>query len=147
MRRLPYQFLMRYAANVVRARYGRGQNKKLVKPMIAGLYVTMKCNFRCTYCDDGSGLMYPDIPEQRLKTTKTIEVLEILRRASPGLNITGGEPTLRPDIEELFDNIGRLGFISGHLQHQRFPAGQASADSAQHRLSGHQSGFPARRAQ
>ena len=110
MRRIPYQFLLRYSANVIRARYGRGQNKKLVKPMIAGMYVTMKCNFRCTYCDDGSGLMYPDIPEQRLKTEKTIEVLEILRRASPGLNITGGEPTLRPDIDELFENIGRLDF-------------------------------------
>src|SRR6266550_388701 len=110
MRRIPYQFLLRYTANVIRARYGRGQNKKLVKPMIAGLYVTMKCNFRCTYCDDGSGMMYPDIPEQRLKTAKTIEVLEILRRASPGLNITGGEPTLRPDIDEIFENIGRLDF-------------------------------------
>lgn len=110
MRRLPHQFLMRYAANVLRAHFGRGPNQKLVKPMIAGLYVTMKCNFRCTYCDDGSGQMYPDIPEQRLSMAKTIEVLEILRRASPGLNITGGEPTVRPDIEEIFENIGRLGF-------------------------------------
>jgi MoaA/NifB/PqqE/SkfB family radical SAM enzyme len=110
MRRLPYQFLLRYAGNVLRARYGRGQNKKLVKPMIAGFYVTMKCNFRCTYCDDGSGNMYPDIPEQRLNTAKTIEVLEILRRASPGLNVTGGEPTVRGDIEEIFENIGRLRF-------------------------------------
>lgn len=110
MRRLPYQFLLRFAGNVLRARYGRSQNKKLVKPMIAGLYVTMKCNFRCTYCDDGSGNMYPDIPEQRLNTKKTIEVLEILRRASPGLNITGGEPTVRRDIEEIFEHVGRLGF-------------------------------------
>jgi molybdenum cofactor biosynthesis enzyme MoaA len=58
--------------------------------MIAGFYITMKCNFRCTYCDDGSGNMYPDVSEQRLSTAKAIEVLEILRRASPGLNITGG---------------------------------------------------------
>ncbi len=78
--------------------------------MLAGLYVTMKCNFRCTYCDDGSGNMYPEIPENRLNTAKTIEVLEILRRASPGLNITGGEPTVRGDIEEIFENIGRLKF-------------------------------------
>jgi len=110
MRRLPYQFLLRYAGNVLHARYSRGPNKKLVKPMIAGFFVTMKCNFRCTYCDDGSGNMYPDIPEQRLSTAKTIEVLEILRRASPGLNITGGEPTLRGDIDEIFANVGRLGF-------------------------------------
>lgn len=110
MRRVPYQFIFRYAGNVLRAHYGRGPNQKLVKPMIAGFYVTMKCNFRCTYCDDGSGNMYPDIAEQRLDTAKTIEVLEILRRASPGLNITGGEPTVRGDIEEIFQNIGRLKF-------------------------------------
>src|SRR5204862_7459815 len=72
--------------------------------------ITTQCNFRCTYCDEGPGSMYPDIPEQRLKTAKTIEVLEILRRESPGLNITGCEPTLRPDIEEIFPHIGRLKF-------------------------------------
>jgi MoaA/NifB/PqqE/SkfB family radical SAM enzyme len=110
MRRVPYQFIFRYAANVLKAHYGRGKNKKLVKPMLAGFYVTMKCNFRCTYCDDGSGNMYPDIAEQRLDTAKTIEVLEILRRASPGLNITGGEPTVRGDIDEIFETIERLRF-------------------------------------
>jgi MoaA/NifB/PqqE/SkfB family radical SAM enzyme len=110
MRRIPYQFMFRFVENVIQARYGRGPNKKLVKPMVAGFYVTMKCNFRCTYCDDGSGNMYPDISEKRLNTARTIEVLEILRRASPGLNITGGEPTVRGDIDEIFENIGRLNF-------------------------------------
>lgn len=110
MRRVPYQFIFRFFSNVLQAHYGRGVNKKLIKPMMAGFYVTMKCNFRCTYCDDGSGNMYPDIAEQRLDTAKTIEVLEILRRASPGLNITGGEPTVRGDIDEIFENIGRLDF-------------------------------------
>jgi MoaA/NifB/PqqE/SkfB family radical SAM enzyme len=111
MRRLPYRLLLRYSANVIRARIAGPKRKGLVKPMVASLYLTMKCNFRCTYCDDGSGFMYPDIPEQRLKTDKTIEVLRILSKASPGLSITGGEPTLRPDIEEIFFHIGRLGFL------------------------------------
>jgi len=111
MRRFPYQFLLRYAENVWRARFGSHSNRKLVKPLIAGLYVTTKCNFRCTYCDDGSGQMYPELQEaRRLDTAKTLEVLDILRRASPGLNVTGGEPTVRPDILEIFEHIGRLGF-------------------------------------
>jgi len=110
MRALTYEFLLRYAANVVHARLSRGPNKKMVKPMVASLFLTMKCNFRCSYCDDGSGNMYPDLAEQRLNTAKTVEVLEILRRASPGINITGGEPTVRADIGEIFENIGRLGF-------------------------------------
>jgi len=54
--------------------------------------------------------MYPDIHDDPLSTEKTIKVLEILRRASPGLSVTGGEPTLRSDIGNLFENISRLGF-------------------------------------
>lgn len=110
MRHFPYKFLLRYAGNVLRARYQSGLNRKMVPPMISSIYITTKCNFRCTYCDDGSGNMYPDISEERLNTEQIVKVLEILRRASPGLNITGGEPTVYSDIDEIFENIGRLGF-------------------------------------
>lgn len=120
MRRFPYQFLLRYGGNVLRARYGRGRNKKLVPPMIASFYLTMKCNFRCVYCDDGSGNMYPDILEERLNTSETIEVLEILRRASPGLSITGGEPIVRGDIDEILENVDRLGFCPVTLNTNAF---------------------------
>jgi len=82
MRALTYEFLLRYAANVVHARLSRGPNRKMVKPMLASLFLTMKCNFRCTYCDDGSGNMYPDLAERRLSTAKTIEVLEIFEQQS-----------------------------------------------------------------
>jgi MoaA/NifB/PqqE/SkfB family radical SAM enzyme len=110
MRRIPYQFLFRYATNVMRARYRRGPNRKLLPPLMATLYVTTKCNFRCTYCDDGSGNMYPHLAERRLDTRNTLEVLKLLRRVSPGLNITGGEPTLRHDIEEILDHANLLDF-------------------------------------
>ena len=87
MRRIPYQFIYRFFTNVLHARYSRGPNKKLVKPMVAGFYVTMKCNFRCTYCDDGSGNMYPDIAEQirnlmfTFEDVKKIDDLSSLRTA------------------------------------------------------------------
>jgi MoaA/NifB/PqqE/SkfB family radical SAM enzyme len=110
MRRFPYQFLLRYLGNVLSARYGCSSNRKSLQPMIASFYLTLNCNFRCSYCDDGSGNMYPDIAENRLNTAQTIEVLEILRTASPGLSITGGEPTVRADIDEIFEHIDRLGF-------------------------------------
>src|SRR5258708_2104345 len=113
MRRIPYQFIYRFFTNVLHARYSRGPNKKLVKPMVAGFYVTMKCNFRCTYCDDGSGNMYPDIPEQRLNTARTIETLEILRRASPGINITGG------GAAQNFEHFNRPGCVQPLLGNVR----------------------------
>lgn len=110
MRKIPFEFLTRYAANVAAARLNGPRNRKLVRPLVAGIYLTMKCNFRCTYCDDGSGNMYPDNPDHRLDTARTLKVIEILRAASPGLDITGGEVTLRPDIEEIMAHVGRLGF-------------------------------------
>jgi len=110
MRRFPYEFLLRYTGNVIRARWRRGPNRKLLPPMMATLYVTTKCNFRCTYCDDGSGNMYPEVADRPLCTRDTIEVLKLLRRVSPGLNITGGEPTLRHDIDEIHENASLLGF-------------------------------------
>jgi organic radical activating enzyme len=54
--------------------------------------------------------MYPELQEEHLDTEKSIQVLEVLRRSSPGLNITGGEPTLRHDIEELLEHATRLRF-------------------------------------
>lgn len=110
MRKVPFEFLSRYVGNIFAARLRGGHNRKLVKPMIAGLYLTMKCNFRCTYCDDGSGNMYPDMPDHHLDTAETLKVLEIMRECSPGLDLTGGEVTLRPDIDEIMEHVGRLGF-------------------------------------
>jgi MoaA/NifB/PqqE/SkfB family radical SAM enzyme len=108
LRKSPVEFFARFAENVVRARL---DSSKLSKPMVTSLYVTMKCNFRCTYCDDGSGNMYPHLPEpDRLDTEKTLQVIEIIRRASPGFNITGGEPTVRGDIDVLYEKVGELGF-------------------------------------
>jgi MoaA/NifB/PqqE/SkfB family radical SAM enzyme len=108
MRKFPAEFLLRFVGNVARARF---LPKHRVLPMVTSFYVTMKCNFRCGYCDDGTGAMYPDIPEiGRLDTQKALRVLEIVRRSSPGFNITGGEPTLRADLPELLQRVGELGF-------------------------------------
>lgn len=54
--------------------------------------------------------MYPNIAERRLDTRDTLAVLNLLRRVSPGLNITGGEPTLRHDIEQILEHASLLEF-------------------------------------
>src|SRR5262245_16585949 len=111
MRRLPLEFLLRYAYNVLRLRLPGAADKSRVKPLMASLYLTTKCNFRCVYCDDGSGNLYPHLPEpSRLGTAAILHVLAILRRASPGIAVTGGEPTLRPDLGAILTEITRLGF-------------------------------------
>jgi len=72
------------------------------------LSVTDRCNFRCVYCMD------PDvkyIPKMQLLTLE--EYLRVIRIGmSLGitkLRITGGEPTLYPHLDELLEEVGKLG--------------------------------------
>jgi MoaA/NifB/PqqE/SkfB family radical SAM enzyme len=111
MRRPPLEFLLRYGYNALRIRLPGGRNKIRIKPLMASLYLTTKCNFRCTYCDDGSGTLYPHLPEPgRLDTPDVFRALDIMRRASPGIAITGGEPPLHPGLTAIMAHIARLGF-------------------------------------
>ncbi len=63
--------------------------------------VTDRCNFRCVYCMPMEGL--PWLPKQEILTYE--EITEVVRQLAPlglrRLRITGGEPTIRPDLERL----------------------------------------------
>ncbi len=108
MRRTPIPFVKRLFGNAIRARLS---DDKMSKPLVASLYITTKCNFRCTYCDDGTGTLYPDVPEtHRMETEQAKQVISIMAKVTPGFNVTGGEPTMRKDIVELYEHIHAQGF-------------------------------------
>jgi cyclic pyranopterin phosphate synthase len=72
------------------------------------LSVTDRCNFRCIYC------MEPDVkymPKMQLLTLEEyIRLIEVsISLGVTRLRITGGEPTLYPDLDELLYAIGNLG--------------------------------------
>lgn len=67
------------------------------------------CNFRCPFCQNSSLVLTPDsqpeIPEE--------EVLSFLKKRKgilEGVCVTGGEPTLSPDLPELLKKIRELGY-------------------------------------
>ena len=67
------------------------------------------CNFRCPFCQNSSLVLTPgsqtEIPEE--------EVLSFLKKRKgilDGVCITGGEPTLSPDLPELLQEIRTLGY-------------------------------------
>ena len=72
--------------------------------------VTDRCNFRCLYCMPLSGLEW--LPKSDILTYE--EIARVVAQLSPlglrRLRITGGEPTLRPDLDIL---IGMLRAIPG----------------------------------
>ena len=63
--------------------------------------VTDRCNFRCVYCMPKEGLQW--LPKAEILTYE--EIVEVVRQLAPlglrRLRITGGEPTIRPDLESL----------------------------------------------
>lgn len=69
----------------------------VVAPYAVTFYATHKCNLDCSYCTQKE----PDVFSEELDTAETVRVLRRIRRETDSIVITGGEPTLRPDIEEL----------------------------------------------
>jgi MoaA/NifB/PqqE/SkfB family radical SAM enzyme len=70
---------------------------KIVAPYAVTFYVTHKCNLACSYCTQKE----PEVFSQELPTAETVELLRRIRKETDSVVITGGEPTLRPDIEEI----------------------------------------------
>jgi len=67
------------------------------------------CNFRCPFCQNSSLVLNPSAqPEIPIK-----QVLSFLKKRKgilDGVCITGGEPTLSPDLPELLQEIRTLGY-------------------------------------
>lgn len=63
--------------------------------------VTDRCNFRCVYCMPAAGL--PWLPKEGILSYE--EIAEVVRQLTPlglrRIRLTGGEPTIRPDLERL----------------------------------------------
>jgi GTP 3',8-cyclase len=74
--------------------------------------LTDRCNLRCLYCMPAEGL--PWLPIDRLLPAD--QIVEIARAAAEILGIsriklTGGEPTVRPDLVDLVRALRRIGAI------------------------------------
>ena len=63
--------------------------------------VTDRCNFRCVYCMPEHGMQW--LPKSEILSYE--EIADVVRQLAPlglrRLRITGGEPTIRPQIHEL----------------------------------------------
>ena len=73
--------------------------------------VTDRCNFRCAYCMPLEGL--PWLPRESILTYE--EITEVVRQLAPlgvsRLRITGGEPTIRPQLSTLISMLRRISGI------------------------------------
>jgi pyruvate formate lyase activating enzyme len=70
---------------------------------------TGRCNFRCPFCQNASLVLHPEtlavIPE-----ADVFAFLEKRKGLLDGVAVTGGEPTLQPDLPDFLRRVKDMGF-------------------------------------
>ena len=70
---------------------------------------TGRCNFRCPFCQNASLVLHPEtlavIPEEDV-----FAFLEKRKGLLDGVAVTGGEPTMQPDLPDFLRRVMAMGF-------------------------------------
>ncbi|HEX6839136.1 MAG TPA: radical SAM protein [Polyangia bacterium] len=75
-------------------------------PFVANVIVTRRCNLACGYCDEYDSVSAPvavDVLEERLARLRALGTF--------GISLSGGEPTLHPELVRIVRSCRALGFV------------------------------------
>lgn len=75
---------------------------------VAAVIFTQGCNFRCPFCHNRD-LVLVDFQTPLFDTDAVLDDLKERRKLLDGVVITGGEPTIQPNLEEFIEKIKSLG--------------------------------------
>lgn len=67
------------------------------------------CQFRCPFCQNGGLVLHPE-KEELLSEEEVLAFLKKRSAMLEGVCITGGEPTLEPDLEDFIRKVRALGY-------------------------------------
>ena len=96
-----------------RAREARAIAKALVStkhPFLVHIIPTRRCNLACTYCNEFDDFSAP-VPVEEMK--KRLDILADMGTSI--ITISGGEPLLHPDLDDIIRHIRRRGMIAGMI--------------------------------
>lgn len=77
---------------------------------LAATIFTGGCNFRCPFCHNKTLVLSPDLQP----TINEDDILTFLKKRQSileGICITGGEPTLQPDLLPFLEKVKKLGYL------------------------------------
>ena len=78
---------------------------------LASIIFTGNCNFRCSYCHNGS-LVCPDmLRDESIDQSHVLEYLENKKNIVEALVISGGEPTLCPGLIDFMRRVKKIGLL------------------------------------
>lgn len=80
-------------------------------PLNIALFVTVRCNARCTMCNLRSLLNDPAMADMPLP--RIAQLLDQVQPFRPSFILFGGEPTLRPDLPDIIRMIRERGMSAG----------------------------------
>ena len=101
---------MGFLANYLRNLASIAAFRQPRRPLLFSYYVTHRCPLACRYCSDGQGRPFKDDVVDELPTDQARKLIDLLRRDCDTLDITGGEPMLRTDLENLLGHARKIGF-------------------------------------
>jgi pyruvate formate lyase activating enzyme len=78
---------------------------------ISAIVFTQGCNFRCPYCHNPE-LVDPTQYGPILSEEEVISFLEKRRGKLDAVTVTGGEPTLQPDLDRFLQEIKGMGYLT-----------------------------------
>jgi pyruvate formate lyase activating enzyme len=75
----------------------------------AAVVFTQGCNFRCRYCHNPE-LVYPHLLQASMPEEELMAFLRRRQGTLEGVVVTGGEPTLQPDLIRFLTDVKALGY-------------------------------------
>ncbi len=101
---------MGFVANYVGNLAAIAARRQPRRPLLFSVYLTHRCPLACRYCCDGEGVPFKQQPADELPTSEMKRLFAVLRQDSDTLDVTGGDPLERADLEDLLWHARALGF-------------------------------------